>query len=140
MPYRPQFFILQELVPPGVFDRLGEAAWDLFDTNALQALDKLRQQFGPITVNNWHRGGAFKESGLREANTATGAPKSAHKLGKAFDCKPGQTTVKAMYDYILDNQNEFQEIRRMEDLSFTPTWLHFDTVEHPGTRIRVFKP
>ncbi len=138
--YRTKHFTLSELVAPNIFEDLGEKAWDLLDPNLLAALDKLRERFGPITVNNWRTGGPYKESGLREQDTKTGAPKSAHKRGKAADCKPVHGTVKEMFDYILDNASEFPEIRRMENIAFTPTWLHIDTVEHAGRGIRVFTP
>ncbi len=140
MIYRPKFFILQELVPPSLFDLLGEQAWELFDQNALIALDKLREHFGAIVVNDWHKGGPYKESGLRETNTKTGAPRSAHKVGKAFDCKPKKWTVSDMYNYVVDNPREFPEIRRVENIRFTPTWFHFDTIEHGNEGIRVFRP
>lgn len=137
---RPRFFILQELVAPTIFDRMGEEAWNLLDPDALEALQALRDKFGPLTVNDWHRGGRFKESGLRETSTTTGAPKSAHKSGHAFDCKFANVTVRHVYDYVLAHQREFSQIRRIENIQFTPTWLHFDTVWHPGAGIKVFNP
>lgn len=33
--YRCEFFVLRELVPPGVFESRGESAWELFDDRAL---------------------------------------------------------------------------------------------------------
>lgn len=140
MTYRPRNFILQELVPPSIFEREGEGAWRLLNENALRSLQALRDEFGAIVVNNWHRGGAYRESGLREANTTTGAPRSAHKRGEAFDCKPQRCSVRDMFEYITSNPSEFPLIRRIEDIAFTPTWLHFDVVEHAGSGIRVFKP
>ena len=140
MSYRPTNFVIQELVPPIIFNAMGERAWELLDERALRTLQALRDKFGPITINTWHSGGGFKESGLREQNTTTGAPRSAHKRGMAFDCKPKFCTPREMYDYILDNQGEFPLIRRLEHIDSTPTWLHFDVVNHPGPRIRVFRP
>lgn len=140
MIFRPKFFILQELVPPSMFDKYGEECWSYFDPNLLIALDKLRAHFGPIVINNWHNGGPYKESGLRELGSATGAPKSAHKHGMAADCKPRDCSVLHMYDYILDNQKEFPEVKRMENHDATPTWVHVDTVAHTGQGIRVFRP
>lgn len=140
MDYRPPSFDIRELVPPSIYSRLGEDAWDLLNENALRSLQTLRDKFGPIVVNNWHSGGAYKESGLREANTSTGAPKSAHKRGEAFDCKPRNCTVRQMYDYVLAHQDKFPLIRRVENIKATPTWFHFDVVEHPGDGIRVFMP
>lgn len=138
--YRPTSFVLQELVPPPIYSRMGDAAWVLLNENALRSLQALRDKFGPITINNWHTGGACKESGLREAGTKTGAPKSAHKRGEAFDCKPKACTVREMYDYVLSHEDEFPLIRRVENIQYTKTWFHFDVVEHPGAGIKVFMP
>lgn len=140
MTYKPKHFTLQELIAPNIYEDFGDKAWDLLDPELLRALDKLREKFGPITVNNWRTGGAYKESGLRETDTKTGAPRSAHKRGMAADCKPMNCSVQEMYDYILDNQQEFPEIRRMENIKYTPTWLHIDVVDHGGKKIRVFVP
>lgn len=139
-PYRPRSFILQELVPPSIFDRMGEEAWTLLDPDALQSLQDLRDRFGPIVVNDWHRGGSYRESGLREADTTTGAPKSAHKRGQAFDCKPKLVSVLHIYDFVTTHPTEFPLIRRVENIQATPTWFHFDVVPHPGPGIRVFMP
>ena len=140
MIYRPRNFILQELVPPSIFERMGEGAWNLLNEDALRSLQALRDTFGALVVNNWHKGGAYKESGLREANTTTGAPRSAHKRGEAFDCKPQRCSVREVFDYIVANPSEFPLIRRLEDIAYTPTWLHFDVVAHGGSGIRVFRP
>lgn len=140
MNYRPPHFIIQELVDPEIFERLGDGTWGLLDERALRALESVREKFGPITVNNWHRGGRYKESGLRRSDTTTGAPKSAHKQGKAFDCKPSKISVHEMYHYIINNPDEFPLIRRVESIEYATTWVHLDTVEHPGKGIRVFNP
>lgn len=141
MNYRPPNFKLEELVDPRIHKRLGDKAWDLLNENALRSLQALREKFGPIIVNNWHAGGQYSESGLREQGTKTGAPKSAHKRGEAFDCKPRNVSVREMYDYILAHPSEFPLIRRLESIEATRgLWLHFDVVEHPGAGIRVFKP
>ncbi len=138
--YRPPSFDLRELIAPTIYDRLGNASWEFLHEDALRSLQALRDKFGVIVVNNWHTGGAYRESGLRETDSRTGAPKSAHKRGMAFDCKPAHTTVREMYDYVLDNQHEFPLIRRIENIKATPTWLHVDVVPHNGTGIRVFMP
>lgn len=140
MNYRPPSFDLRELVPPSVFDRFGEEAWLLLNEDALRSLQAIRDKFGPITVNNWHTSGAFKESGLREADTKTGAPKSAHKRGEAFDCKPKACRVRDVYDYVLANPGEFPLIRRVENIKAAPTWFHFDVTPHAGNGIKVFMP
>lgn len=140
MDYRPPSFDLRELVAPRIHVRFGDAAWFLLNENALRSLQALREKFGPIVVNNWHTGGSFRESGLREQDTTTGAPKSAHKRGEAFDCKPKACTVRDMYEYVLSHEEEFPLVRRVENIKATLTWFHFDVVEHPGSGIKVFMP
>lgn len=140
MDFRPRNFVLQELVAPTIYDRLGAEAWDLLDENAVRALQALRERFGRITVNDWHLGGTYKESGLREQNTATGAPKSAHKRGMAFDCKFRDVLLRDVYETVTTRDDEFPLIRRVENIKATPTWFHFDTVEHGQAGIRVFMP
>jgi len=140
MNYRPPHFKLQELVAPSIFERLGDDAWNLLDEKALRALESIREKFGPIIVNNWHAGGQYKESGLREQDTRTGAPKSAHKRGMAFDCKSSKYTPAQMCAYVMANPDEFPYVRRIENPDDTRTWLHVDSVEHAGKTPRVFKP
>lgn len=140
MNYRPPNFELRELVPPSVYKRLGEKAWTLLNEDALRSLQAVRDKFGPIVINSWHVGGSFTESGLREPESKTGAKNSAHKRGMAFDCKPRMCLPQEMYDYILDNQSEFPLIRRVENIEYTPTWVHIDVVPHNAPSIRVFKP
>lgn len=135
-----QHFILQELIPPEIYDLRGDAGWELLDPVALLSLDALRECFGPIVVNNWHDGGNFKESGYRSLTTPTGARFSQHKFGRAFDCKPQRVTPDEMSEYILTNATKFQHITTLEDVKKTVTWLHFDVRNNPQTVIRVVEP
>ena len=140
MTYRPKNFEIRELVPPDVYTALGDRAWKLLDEGALRSLQAIRDAVGRIVVNDWHMGGGFTESGYREPDSATGAPASAHKQGRAFDCKPRDCTVRELYDYVLKNQKLFPLIERVENIAKTPTWFHFDTKPHPSTGIHVFMP
>ena len=84
--YKTDNFTIQELVTPRTFEKLGEYAFKLFDEKALQSLDKLRTDYGKaLKINDWSRGGRYSESGLRDIHTSTGASKSSHKFGYAFD-------------------------------------------------------
>ena len=148
MIYRPDNFILQELVSPRIYKKHGEAAWNLLDEPAVLALQRIWTKFGRIKINDWHKGGKFDSSGLRDLDDPEGAKNSAHKIGPndtprgfgAFDIKPLDRPLREVYDYVLAHPEEFPEIRRVEDIRFTPTWMHFDTKTHPGAGIRVFKP
>jgi len=146
--YRPTSFVLQELVPPDVFHALGERAWELLDPRATQTLQQLRDKFGPLTVNNWHTGGAFKESGLRNPATPTGAKYSQHKFGRAFDCKFKNATPHEVADYVLKaaqrfdqrEGTEFPYLTTIENPEATPSWFHFDVRAHDRYGIWIVNP
>jgi hypothetical protein len=137
MIYRPKFFDLQELVGPEIFKFRGGSAWELLDAGALLTLDRLRQRFGPITVNNWNVGGKFTESGYREWDTKTGAKFSMHKFGKAFDCKFAKVTVREAADFIIANHAEYPHLTTIEDPDATKTWLHIDCRNNPEQKLRI---
>lgn len=138
--YKPTYFELYELIDPEIYDSVGEDAWKLLDENALITLDKLRKKFGPIRVNDWMEGGRYKESGLRRKNSPTGARRSMHKYGKAFDCKFFHKSIQEVFEYIIENEHEFPELKRLEHFHATPTWLHFDVKETNQSGIYVFRP
>lgn len=138
--YRTTYFDLRELVTPEIHTARGSAAWELLDPRALRVLDQLREKFGPTIVNNWHKGGAYRESGLRPSDTKTGARYSQHKTGRAFDCKFMDTTPQAVYAYVREHTGEFPEITVLEDIEFTPTWLHFDVRNADWPGIKVVRP
>lgn len=140
MNYRPKHFILQELVGPDVFAERGERAWELLQPAALVSLDKLRRKFGPVTVNNWHAGGQYQESGLRTSRSLTGAKWSMHRFGGADDCKFRDATPQEVYDYVLLHPDEFPEITAMENIIATPTWLHQDCRNHNREGIWIVNP
>lgn len=75
--YTCKYFGIKELVCPdwyhfaskrGGVDKL----WVMLDERILRTIDKLRDKFGPIIINNWGAGGPRKESGLRVFDTPTG--------------------------------------------------------------------
>lgn len=143
MTYTPKHFRLRELVDPHFLAMPDHLVWAMLDDNALRAIDALRDKFGPLLIN----GAGYTESGLRRPDTKTGAKLSQHKSGRAFDIKPcdDHVTVGKMYAWILANQSQAYAmgIRRVEDIRFTPTWLHIDSKD-TGTanvnKIVIVKP
>lgn len=138
--FRPQYFQLHELVPPDIFKERGHRGWELFRPEALAMLDGLRKKFGAITVNNWIDGGQYRESGLRRFDSKTGAEFSMHKYGCGFDPKFAKVMPQEAYAYIKANRSEFPLITAMEDIEFTPTWLHVDTRNIASAEILIVKP
>jgi len=128
-----KYFVLEEFINPNDFAEHKENSIDLIDKRIIAIADFIRETVGkPVTINNWHTGGQFKESGLREQNTTTGAKKSAHKEGKAIDVKVNGFGGKEWYDFVKKNAKALYQLgaRRIEDKSLATTWLHIDVKEH----------
>jgi len=136
MTYIPKHFAPHELVPPDIYGELnGDQVkiFRLFDDRLLITLDRLRERYGLITVNNWLWDGGRTESGLRNPRTATGggARWSDHKFGRAIDCLFKKTTPDQVRRDILDDPYwyTFEFITCLEmTISGQPiSWLHFAT-------------
>ncbi len=128
-----EHFVLQEFINPVTFEKEGEKSIDLIDKKLIDIAEFIRVDIGlPVTINNWHLDGEFKESGLRDKNTLTGAKKSAHKLGQAIDPKVKGYDGQKWYDYVVKNASKLYSLglRRIEDKSIATTWCHMDTKEH----------
>jgi hypothetical protein len=139
-------FRLEELVGPETFERLGDNCWKLFNQNFLLDVDKfvsdLKRDLGVrgVTVNNWLWKGNFKQSGFREQNTSVGAPRSQHKQGNALDMKFNGCTVAQALAYLEINKSRYPFITTVENIAFTPTWLHVDGRVTDSTSLRYVNP
>lgn len=124
---------------------IGSNAWSILDKELLKDIDKfvtdIKQDLGceAVTINNWKWGGLFTQSGFREADSKVGSPKSMHKEGRAFDLKFKGITTKEAFDYLMENQERYPAIKRVEDLRDAPTWLHVDSKDMERNSIYVFR-
>ena len=134
--YRPKHFKIQELVPPEVYNSLGERSWLVLDPRIVVSIDQLREHFGPCTVNNWHSGGTLHYRGFRPSDCKVGAQFSQHRFGRAMDCS-FNASAPIVREYILANRDKFPFITRMED---DVSWVHIDCGDHGDDDIQVFKP
>ena len=138
--YKCKHFRIEELVPPSIAGDYGEKAWQFLDERALKMLDRLRDEFGRIIVNDWKSGGKNKYRGFRPHYCQIGAVQSQHRFGRAFDCildltrsearvednsKPQQVfdSYDKIRQFILDNPQKFRFITALET---GVNWLHFD--------------
>lgn len=128
MSYKPKYFQLQEVVPASVIQARGEKGWELMDDRILMGGDWLREKHGSCVINGKIGDHVFKESGLRDPLTDTGAKFSQHKFGRALDLKFLKTDTKTVYNFILENQAEARRngITTIEDIKDAPTWIHID--------------
>ena len=137
-----KYFRIEEVVDPESYKILGEGAFELFNPDALIALDNLREFFdAPVTVNTWHTGGSFKYRGYRPPDCKVGAKMSQHRFGNAFDCDIRGYTAEEARRKIIENQNNplLEKIMRMEG---NVGWVHWDCkiLAKNIKRIYVFNP
>lgn len=140
MSFRPPNFLIQEFVPPDIYAALGERAWELLDPRATLTAQQLHDKFGPLIINNWHKGGAYRESGLRSLASTTGAKYSQHRYGRANDCKFKNATPHEVAEYVLKHASEFPYLTTIENPDATPTWFHFDVRAHNKEGIWIVNP
>lgn len=133
--HKPKYFIIQELVPPQVYEDRGEAAWELLDERLIITLDQLRDVYGPIIVNNWHTGGDREWSGLRTEESPFGTRYSQHRFGRAADCLFMWADANSVRDDILRDPSNFIFINSIE---LDTSWLHFDV--RNCDRIKTYTP
>jgi hypothetical protein len=128
-----KYFDLREFVDPVTYAELGDESIDLLDEKLFKISEFVRETINaPCFINTWHTGGQYKESGLRNKNTTTGAKKSAHKLGKGMDIKSDGYTGEEWYEFVKKHAKELYALglRRIEDKKIATTWCHMDTKEH----------
>jgi hypothetical protein len=129
--YQCKYFKIQELVPPEVFEKRGYKSWELMDQKMLIVIDRLRDMFGPMIINNWHIGGERKWSGLRTPDSPYYSPYSQHTFGRAFDIIFTEAGIDDVRRYILNHESEFPEIGGVE---LDTSWLHIDGRNANGIR------
>ena len=131
-------FSLEELVDKDTFGTYGEKAWEFLHPDAIVCLDGIRDFFGlPVTVNNWHTGGAFQYRGYRPPHCTVGAPGSYHRRGMAFDLDVKGLDAMTVRDMIIESKDDplIHGIQRMEA---GVQWVHFDIMP-VSNRIYLFK-
>lgn len=127
-----QNFDVRELVHPDIFNHpaVGFRCADFLNIHAAPTLEELKHnlQGDIITVNDWHIGGSFINSGLRSAKLPYGGrlSYSAHYFGCGFDVKARSFTAAEVWSHILSNQEKYPYITRMENHEATPTWTHIE--------------
>jgi len=127
-------FYLDEFIDPITYRKFGRQSQRYIRPEIIKATQCLRELVGlPITVNNWAAGGSYKESGLRNFNTSTGASYSMHKFGGAADLKIGNLSSFEMVEILKNHEEVIMDlgIRRYENPEFTKgrnrSWLHIDS-------------
>ena len=133
--YVPVYFKVQELVPPSVYEQMGDRSLILLDERAVITVDSLRKHLGKCIVNDWCFGGHYKQSGLRTDECPEYSPTSQHAFGRAMDSKFENHTAEEVRQFVIKNKELFPFITFIEtDVS----WFHFDV--RNGERLTLWSP
>lgn len=136
-------FILEEFICPEIYAIWGELSLWFIDSRIIDIAQFLRTRLNkPCTINNWHSGGQYKESGLRSFNTTTGGKFSDHKFGRAIDLKIKDTSPAQVHQFIKDNLAALSllGLTTLENLEFTPTWSHLSTRNWGDHKLHIVNP
>lgn len=146
-----QFFDVREWVDEKVWDARGIMAAQLIEPRQVRIADLLRKLSGlSCVINNWHfwnYGRKYRSSGFRAKWDSTGSELSQHRRGCAADHKLDGLTGAQMLEVVMDNKSAFLEagLTTIEDVAFTPTWLHLDSRPkiygvHPADDFLIVRP
>ncbi len=120
-------FVIQEFVPDDIYRRYGNSSIWFIDKQIVQLAQFIRDWFGkPVIINNWHTGGAYRESGFRSPLTTTGATYSQHKSGRALDIKISGVDPEEIRNDIRSNFKLFNAHGLTTIEKDTSTWTHVD--------------
>lgn len=137
----PAGFVIQELVPPDVFNARGASAIELLDQRLLDVLGQLRRDYGPLIVNNWHTGGQFKYRCYRGPDCTIGAARSYHKQGMAIDChSPRLPTETIRKEVIAKAATAHPVYSLIGGIELGVGWLHVDVRPRVGGKALTFYP
>lgn len=81
------------------------------DERLLITLDRLRERYGSMTVNNWYWGKDREWSGLRTRGSPYFSDFSQHTFGRAADCLFRNHTAEQVGQDILANPDDPAEQR-----------------------------
>lgn len=134
-----------EMVPRHVFYKYEKRGADylwtiLFDERLLRSIDTIREQFGPMTVNDWHIGGNNELRGYRPPSCVIGADLSQHRFGRAADLIPSRADADEIRNDIIEDQMG-RPYRYIGGLEMKISWLHIDVRQrNPLNEIWQFNP
>lgn len=137
------YFELEEFVNPETFRTHKELSIRFLDPRIIDIATAYREYFKvPVIVNTWHVGGDLSNRGLRSLNSTVGARLSQHKFGRAFDCHLQGLKTEDVYNEIIKEYEHFKQfgLTTLEDINFTPAWIHSDCRWTNSNQLLIVKP
>lgn len=157
-----EHFLIQELVSESLYRKFGnKCIWwiqktELVKLEWFRSLMKLR--FGAdvyVIINNWHSGGGYQYSGIRDSSCKIGSEDGFHNYALGWDVKVYYGTGKQVdsdlvYDTLMYNEKECLKIgiTTLEDKSYTSAsnpknrtgWTHIDSRNTGLDKLKIVKP
>lgn len=119
-----EHFDLREFVPPEIHSIYGDNSIWFLDREMVGLAEQLRIDLNaPITINNWHTGGKYKNSGYRSPDCPEGKELSDHKRMIALDIKVRGMTAEQVRQHLRDNYFMYDDVLTTIEKD-TPTWVH----------------
>ena len=132
-------FILEEFVDKGTFEKFGDKSLWFINPDLINIYQKLRDRFGSVTINNWSFGGNRHWSGLRTYHSPYYSMYSQHSFGNAGDGIFKNFTAEEVRQDIKKHEAEWIALG-VGAIEENVSWLHIDTRNIFGNRIKFFKP
>ena len=134
-------FYLDEVMHPTMYKKFGAKSRWFIDQRLIDIVQFIREKTGqPITVNDWYKGGRFKERGLRNPNTSTGAKYSQHKFGKALDFVVSGMSADEVRENILGEWKDDLMELGLTAIEAGVSWVHIDIRNTGEKDIMIFYP
>jgi len=143
--YKPNHFGIKELVPKALYNKYkskGDAFLFqvVFDERLLRLIDRIREEYGSMTCNDWPWGGSNQYRGFRPPDCSIGAVLSQHRFGRAVDLIPKSITPDEIRTEIIANQNS-DKWKDVGGLEMDISWLHIDVRQRTDpNKINLFYP
>lgn len=133
--YQCAYFRPEELVSADTLVALNanglfkEYAYRLFDSRLLRLIDYMRQEYGPMTINDWVYGGERTESGLRVPGMEDYKPFSQHTFGRAIDSILSEVSAAEVREDFSNGYHDCFLVEENIQVTFETnvSWLHVDT-------------
>lgn len=143
--YVPKHFGIKELVPKDLYDKYKSRGDNflfqvIFDQRLLELIDRIRDEFGPMTICDWSWGGGSHYRGFRPPDCSVGAALSQHRFGRAVDMIPKNVSPDDMRSQIIADQNS-DKWKVIGGLEMDITWFHVDVrARTDESKINLFYP
>jgi len=135
--HRCKHFEIHELVPRKLYNEYGERCWEFLDDRLCITLDRLRERYGKMQMNNYFWGGDDEWRGLRTPDSPHFSQTSQHTFGRAGDPIFQEVTAEQVRQDLRENPDDecFEFITSVE---LGVEWFHFDT--RNCDRIKTYYP